>query len=115
MARKKRPSLDDQLNKKEDTQTSPQNDTTTSQPVYTDAEKQAYLKGRIEESRATRQKSRTPSRKGKKAISGFFDPTVSKQLRMLGIEEDRTVQSMLGEALNLLFEKYGKDAIASED
>ncbi len=51
---------------------------------------------------------------GKKAISGFYDPAVARQLKILCAEEDRTVQSMIGESLNLLFEKYGKAAIAAE-
>jgi hypothetical protein len=52
------------------------------------------------------------SRMGKKAIAGFFDPAVSKQLRWLGIERDQTVQQLLCEALNDLFEKYGRPRIA---
>ncbi len=53
-----------------------------------------------------------PSRQGKKAISGHFDPAVSKQLKQLALEQDQTVQSLLAEALNDLFEKYGKKPIA---
>jgi hypothetical protein len=54
-------------------------------------------------------------RAGKKAISGFFEIEVSRQLKIIAATEDKTVQGLLGEALNLLFEKYGKGAIASED
>lgn len=53
-----------------------------------------------------------PSRKGKKAIAGHFDPAVSKQLKQLALEQDTTVQALMAEALNDLFEKYGKKAIA---
>lgn len=53
-----------------------------------------------------------PSRIGKKTIAGHFDPAVSRQLRALGLEHDRTVQDLLSEALNGLFEKYGKPPIA---
>jgi hypothetical protein len=53
-----------------------------------------------------------PSRQGKKAIAGHFDPAVSKQLRQLALEEDTTVQALLSEALNDLFAKYGKKPIA---
>ncbi len=53
-----------------------------------------------------------PSRVGKKAITGFFDPVVSRQLKQIGLEEDKTVQALLAEALNDLFEKYGKNPIA---
>lgn len=53
-----------------------------------------------------------PSRQGKKAITGFFDPAVSKQLKQIGLEEDKTLQALMAEALNDLFEKYGKSPIA---
>ena len=55
------------------------------------------------------------SRSGKKAISGFFEKEVAKQLKVLAAQNDRTVQGLMGEALNLLFEKYGLDAIAQSD
>jgi hypothetical protein len=54
------------------------------------------------------------SRSGKKAISGFFEIEVSRQLKVIAANNDTTVQDLLGEALNLLFEKYGVDAIADE-
>lgn len=53
-----------------------------------------------------------PSRKGKKVISGYFAPEVSKQLKLLCIEEDNNVQGLLQEALNDLFTKYSKSPIA---
>ncbi|MDZ8242001.1 MAG: hypothetical protein RMZ69_33510 [Nostoc sp. ChiQUE01a] len=53
-----------------------------------------------------------PSRVGKRAIAGHFDPAVSKQLKQLALEEDSTVQALLQEALNDLFTKYGKPPIA---
>ncbi len=53
-----------------------------------------------------------PSRQGKKAITGHFDPVVSRQLKHLALERDTTVQALLAEALNALFEKYGKKPIA---
>ncbi len=51
-------------------------------------------------------------RKGKKVIAGHFDAAVSKQLRQLALERDASVQALLGEALNDLFEKYGKPRLA---
>ncbi len=53
-----------------------------------------------------------PSRAGKKAIAGFFDPAVSRQLKEIGLEKDMSVQALLREALNDLFEKYGRSRIA---
>jgi predicted transcriptional regulator len=59
--------------------------------------------------------SQPGSRASKKAISGFFEMEVSRQLKIIAATEDKTIQGLLGEALNLLFEKYGKDAIAQSD
>ena len=52
------------------------------------------------------------SRQGKKAITGHFDPAVSKQLKQLALEHDKTVQTAIAEALNDLFIKYGRNPIA---
>jgi hypothetical protein len=53
-----------------------------------------------------------PSRQGKKAITGYFDPAVSRQLRQLALDKDTTVQALLSEGLNELFIKYGRNPIA---
>ena len=53
-----------------------------------------------------------PSRQGKKAIGGFFDPAVSRQLKQLGIDQDKPVQELLREAINDFFQKHGKSPIA---
>jgi hypothetical protein len=53
-----------------------------------------------------------PSRAGKKALIGYYDPAVSKQLKQLGLDKDLTVQDLLGEAVNDLFQKYKKPTIA---
>jgi hypothetical protein len=53
-----------------------------------------------------------PSRRGTKVISGHFDPAVSRQLRMLALDEDSSVQELLREAVNDLFIKRGKAPIA---
>ena len=56
--------------------------------------------------------ARTASRIGKKTVAAHFDPAVSKQLKMIGIESDQSTQSLMREALNDLFLKYGKSPIA---
>ena len=42
----------------------------------------------------TENADRPPSRQGKKAISGFFDPAVSKQLKQLALDQDASVQRL---------------------
>lgn len=46
------------------------------------------------------------SREGKKAVSGHFDPAVAWQLKKLALDRQTTVQKLLEEALDDLFEKY---------
>ena len=53
-----------------------------------------------------------PSRVGRVQIAGFFSKGASKQLRLLALETDGTVQSLLAEALNDLFAKHHKPPIA---
>ena len=52
-----------------------------------------------------------PSREGRRLIAGHFDPKVAKELKMLAVEEETTVQALLEEALQLLFLKKGKETI----
>jgi hypothetical protein len=56
--------------------------------------------------------SQSPGPAGKKALIGYLDPAVSKQLKQTALDGDRTVQDLLAEAVNLLFEKHRKPTIA---
>jgi hypothetical protein len=60
-----------------------------------------------ESSTATRQPA-AKSREGKKAIVGYFSENMSRQLRLMAIEENTTVQGLVGEALDLLMRARGK-------
>ncbi len=53
-----------------------------------------------------------PSRAGKKPITGFFEPEVSRQIKKAAIESDKTMQELLQEAINDLFRKYDLPPIA---
>lgn len=53
-----------------------------------------------------------PSRVGKKALIGYFDPGVSKQLKRMALDRDSNVQELLREALNDFFQKHKKPGIA---
>ncbi len=55
---------------------------------------------------------RPRTRVGRKQIAGHFPPEVAWQLRELAVKKRTTVQNLLGEALNDLFQKYGKPEIA---
>ncbi len=56
--------------------------------------------------------SRPPSRVGKKALIGYFDPGVSKQLKQMALDGDTSVQELLREAINDFFQKHKKPSIA---
>jgi hypothetical protein len=53
-----------------------------------------------------------PSRKGKVAISAYFDPAVRQQLAILAVKQNKSQAAMMAEALNLMFERYGEPTIA---
>lgn len=57
-------------------------------------------------------KTVAPSRMGKKALTGFFDPAVTREIKQLALNQDSTVQAMLTEAINDLLLKYGRSPIA---
>ena len=56
-----------------------------------------------------RQAARRPAaaRGMRKHIGGYFDPEVSKRLRVLASEEETTVQELLAEAIERLFQSRG--------
>ncbi|WP_293681701.1 ribbon-helix-helix domain-containing protein [uncultured Phenylobacterium sp.] len=51
---------------------------------------------------------RTPARIGKKAVGGYYSPQLSQALNMLALEQNTSLQALLGEAIDDLMRKYGK-------
>lgn len=47
-----------------------------------------------------------------KHIGGYFTPEASRQLRQVALDENSSVQALLGEALDMLFESRRLPAIA---
>jgi hypothetical protein len=52
------------------------------------------------------------SRVGKKVIAGHFDPAVIRQIKILAVNQDSSIQALLTEAMNDLFEKHNLKPIA---
>lgn len=52
---------------------------------------------------------RAPSRVGKKGVTVYLEPDVVKQLRGIGLNEDKTLQALMIEAVNMLFKSRGKE------
>ena len=65
-----------------------------SRQLHTGAEQQDH---------GERQAAGNPGRP--KVIAGHFDPAVSKQLKLLALEQDTNLQELLAEAINDLFDK----------
>jgi hypothetical protein len=55
---------------------------------------------------------RQKGREGKVSITQWLDPVVRKQLAQISLDEDKDQYKLINEALNLLFEKYGRSTIA---
>ena len=53
-----------------------------------------------------------PSRRGKQNVSAYIERAAAKQLRLLAVELETSTQALVEEALNDLFRKHGKSAIA---
>ena len=56
--------------------------------------------------------NRSPSREGKKGVTFYAPPEAAKQLKLLAVEQDRAIQDMMIEALDLLFAAYGRHRLA---
>ncbi|MBL8237254.1 MAG: hypothetical protein JNM66_07540 [Bryobacterales bacterium] len=52
------------------------------------------------------------SREGKRGKLVYLTEAAEKQLTFIGAEYDKTQQALMIEAVNLLFERYGRDQIA---
>ena len=53
-----------------------------------------------------------PSRLGKRVVAGHFDPVVIRQLKLLAMDNDTSIQAMLAEAINDLFVKHNMKQLA---
>jgi hypothetical protein len=53
------------------------------------------------------------TRIGSRQVAGHFKAEVAQALRLLAAEQDREQQELLAEALNMLFERYGKPTRAA--
>lgn len=49
-----------------------------------------------------------PTRSDTRQVSGHFKVEVSRPLKLIAVEQDRDLQEILAEALNMVFERYGK-------
>ena len=53
-----------------------------------------------------------PSRAGKKGVTFYLKPDAMKQLRSIGLEEEKSLQALMIEATNMFFRSRGQKEIA---
>ena len=58
--------------------------------------------------------SRQRSRVGKRAITFYVSPEAFRQVGILSVQTDRTVQDLMQEALDQLFQQHGLHRLARE-
>jgi hypothetical protein len=54
------------------------------------------------------QKTRRSAREGKKFLGGWYSKDLSREVAQLALDNDTTVQALVGEAIDLLLRQYGK-------
>jgi hypothetical protein len=56
-----------------------------------------------------------PSREGKTPVTAFLSPEYKRSLRLIQAKHDgKTVQGLMAEALNMLFEHYGVPTVSDK-
>jgi hypothetical protein len=58
--------------------------------------------------------SEQPGRVGKVQIAAYLSQDYKRNLRLIQVNEDRSIQSLMAEALNLLFQKHNAPTIEGE-
>lgn len=48
------------------------------------------------------------TRSDTRQVGGHFKPDVAQALKLIAVEQDKDVQEILAEALNMVFSRYGK-------
>jgi hypothetical protein len=67
---------------------------------------------RIEKDAARPASAQAPSRIGKKPVIAYLSYEAAKQLKQLAVTTDQTVQALIIEGVNEVFQKHNKPTIA---
>jgi hypothetical protein len=68
----------------------------------------------VEEKATPKTSVKGKGRQGRQFIAAHVVPEAAKQFKLLAVQQDRTTQALLVEAINDLFAKYGLSRIADE-
>jgi hypothetical protein len=62
---------------------------------------------------ATHSKASPPARTGRRQVAFFIDPAAKRQLDIIALDENETLQSLMLQAVNLLFKARKKPELAA--
>jgi hypothetical protein len=85
-------------------------DAVVSRPVVASTPPTSEPAGLIVET--VRRGGKGAGRAGKKGIAFWVHPAAAKQLGLISLDEDKTIQALMEEALDLLFRSRGKHGLA---
>jgi hypothetical protein len=68
----------------------------------------------VKETAVPKTAAKGKGRQGRQFIAAHVVPEAAKQFKLLAVQQDRTTQTLLVEAINDLFAKYGLSRIADE-
>lgn len=68
----------------------------------------------VADAAASRSGAKSKGRAGRQFIAAHVVPEAAKQFKLLAVQQERTTQALLVEAINDLFAKYGQSRIADE-
>jgi hypothetical protein len=77
------------------------------------SEKETGLRPNTQTSKQTNDETKK-GRAGRQFIAAHVLPEAAKQFKLMAVQQDRTTQSLLIEAINDLFAKHGLSRIADE-
>jgi hypothetical protein len=66
----------------------------------------------MQEAEAARKYPVAKTREGKRVATVYLEPEALRQLKRIGFDEEKTVQELLTEGVNAVFEKRGLSRIA---
>ena len=64
--------------------------------------------GKTRKDAAIAGKPQSQGREGKSMIGGFFDPEISRLVKILAAKQSTTTQALVEEGLRAVFKKYGE-------
>ena len=81
-------------------------------PLERQVELQRAVPTRVRTPQVPNEHSTTPSRRGKRGLTIYFDPDTHLTLKELSLHHGKPVNTLLIEGVNLMLREYGRKPIA---